>query len=270
MNISSFILCVVNFMWNGPILLYVCVVGIILTMSLRCIQLRGLFDGVRLSLFPSKSSRGAADKADLSPFQAFLNALNTSLGNGSLAGMGTAVATGGPGAVFWVAVAGFFMMIIRFAEVYLGSYFIGRQYSKSGKGGPIAYLSLIPGGKILPYLFALFCMFYGFASGNAMQCNSIKLAISRMFVSSNVYVIAAILLLFIVGVVSGGAKRIIAVSDRIVGVKVFVFFVSAIALLVFHYSSLLSALNIIFISAFFNLIDEYLYSRKIPIVELYS
>lgn len=113
----------------------------------------------------------------------------------------------------------------------------------------MVYLSKVPGGSFLPYLYAFFCFFLSMASGNAMQANSIRLGITRIF-AVEPYVVALILLIFIAFVMFGGAKRIIAVSDRIVPVKVGVFFISALIVLGYHYASIIPALILIFKSAF--------------------
>ena len=250
MDFQSAISGIVNFMWNGPILIYFCGIGAILTVGLYFIQFRKLWAGAKYSLMPTKSADAVVKGADLSPFQAFLNTLSTNLGNGSLAGMGVAIASGGPGAAFWLLIAGFFVMVIRYSEVYLGSYFVGKAAFGGNDGGPTAYLSRVPGGKVLPYVFSLFCLLYGLFSGNAMQCNSVGKAVSKVFGLSNPYWIAAVIFALLVYILTGGSKRIISISDSIVPVKVVVFFLSAIILLGYHYASIFSALNLIFVSAF--------------------
>ncbi|MBT3455997.1 sodium:alanine symporter family protein, partial [bacterium] len=250
MDLQSLTIRFVDFMWSGPIILYFCGIGFILTIALCFMQFRGFFKSIKYSFAPSDKGVKEKKDADLTPFQAFLSVLSASLGNGSLAGMGVAIAAGGPGAAFWLLIAGFFVMIIRYAEVYLGSHFIGLSASGGSHGGPVAYLSRVPGGKFLPYLFSFFCLLYGLSSGNAMQCNSVRLALVKTLGVSNIYIIALCIILFLLYVLLGGAHRIIAFSDSIVPVKVVVFFVSAVLLVVYHYASILPAIKLMAVSAF--------------------
>ncbi|MGE0207481.1 MAG: alanine/glycine:cation symporter family protein, partial [Candidatus Babeliales bacterium] len=200
----------------------------------------------KLMFFPAKKET----TGDMTPFQALVNALNTSIGNGSIAGIATAIYAGGPGAAFWVFVFGFLSMSLRFAEVFLSTYF-PPKFEKTGTvGGPMIYLQKVPGGLILSYAFALFLLFLGLTSGSAMQANSIRLGLERILNIAPV-VTAFALLAFIAFVIAGGAKRIVEVSDKIVPVKVGVFFVSSFIILLYHWQSILPACKLIVQGAFF-------------------
>ncbi|HVX00949.1 MAG TPA: alanine:cation symporter family protein, partial [Candidatus Babeliaceae bacterium] len=171
-------------------------------------------------------------------------------GNGSAAGMATAIYSGGPGAAFWVFMLGFLAMAIRFAEVYASTSFTERLANGVVRGGPMVYLKKVPGGFVLPFVYAFFCLMLSFASGNAMQCNSITLGLERM-TGISTYAIAAALFIFLLYVMLGGAQRIIKVSDKIVPVKVALFFIATFIVLGYHYKSLIPALRLIIESAFY-------------------
>lgn len=232
-----------DFLWNWPLIIIFFVTATIITIALRFVQIRYFFTAWKLLLLPGSVAKGT--KGDMTPFQAFINALSSSLGNGSIGGMATAVYAGGPGAAVWMFVFGLFSMAIRYCEVYLSTAF-GVQHIGGGLvGGPMVYLSKVPGKKFLPYLYALFCFAYALITGNAMQANTIQLGFVHIF-GIQPLIIAVTLLLFMLYVVFGGAKRIVKVSDAIVPVKVGVFFISACIVLVYHYAQLLPALMIIF------------------------
>ncbi len=246
MGFNDLILSINNFILGWPFLIYVVGISILATVMLNFVQFREFFNAWKLLLF----SDSKATKGDMTPFEAFINALSTSVGNGSIAGIATAVYSGGPGAAFWIFVFGLLSMSLRFAEVFLSNHFAPIKEAGSTIGGPMIYLQKVPGGKVLSYLFALFLLFLGLTSGSAMQANSIRFGFVRIL---NVppLVIAVILLIFIAYVIAGGARRIIEVSDKIVPVKVGLFFVSAIIILIYHYQSFFPALKLIFLGAFY-------------------
>ena len=235
-----------NFIWGWPIILFFIGVGLLATFALNFVQMRYFFKAWRLVFSPQEHKRTAG--ADMSPFQAFVNALSTSIGNGSLAGMATAIHQGGPGAAFWIFVLGFFALPIRFSEVYLSNAFEGAG-STIATGGPMLYLKKVPGGFILPAFYAFFCLMLSLISGNAVQANSISTGLQTIMPVPGI-VFALLILAFVAYVVFGGAQRIVTISERIVPLKVGLFFASALLLLLYNITSLGQALSIIVTSAF--------------------
>ena len=235
-----------------PIIIYVLSISIICTIALRFVQFRYFIKSWKLTLFPEKISKDTTQTVDMTPFQAFVNALSTSLGNGSLAGMATAIYSGGPGAAFWVVVVGLLTMAIRFCEIFLSTYFREITPEKSAIGGPMLYLKSVIGGKKLAWLYALSCLLYGLIVGCAMQTNSIGISAVATWGAWGLKPlhVAIILLLFVIYVVIGGAPRIVALSNKIVPLKVGLFFSTSLILLLYHYNSLFSALKLILQGAF--------------------
>ncbi len=229
-----------------PLILFVVGVSILCTIALKGIQFTHFLRAWKLALKPEKQTDQPAQ--DMTPLQAFMSTLSTSLGNGSIAGMAVAVYTGGPGSVVWVVIIGILLMSVRFAEVYLSTWY-GAQSSQARElGGPMLYLSDVPGGKYLSYVYAIACLFFGFVTGSAVQANSIRVSVETTW-HTQPLIVAIGLALFVYYIVSGGAARIVKVSDAVVPAKVIVFFSSTIALLAYHYASLWPALKIIFASA---------------------
>ena len=225
-------------LWGWPLIGFIVASGIIMSIACDWIQFRYFGAAWRYVLHPE-----ASGGEKISPLQAFLNTLSASIGNGSLTGMATAIYSGGPGAAFWVFILGFFTMPIRFAEVYAGTSTAFRESDGTLRGGPMAYIQLVPGGKVLVYLYVAFCLLLTFVGGNAMQCQAVTKGLTTML-PINIYVVAAILFAFIVYVMLGGAERVLRVSDMVVPVKVGLFFVSMVIALLFHYDSLIPALKL--------------------------
>lgn len=222
--------------------------AIITTVALNFVQFRYFFKSWKLVLGGGDK---VSTKGDMTPFQAFLNALNVGIGNGCLAGVATAIHAGGPGAAFWMFCAGLLEMALRFAEVYLSVSFstLARTKTTSVLGGPFLYIDKIPFGKILAYVYAAACLFYGLVSGNAMQCNSISSAVNHT-TGLSVWVVATVLTAFVVYVMFGGAQRIIKVADAIIPFKVGLFFISILILLAYYWAEIIPAFQLIFTSAF--------------------
>lgn len=245
--IQQYIMIVRDAIWSVPFLGFIVAVGCLLTIALRFVQFRCFFKSWQLVLGGDKSA--GKGKGDMSPLQAFMNALNVSIGNGALAGMATAVYMGGPGTVFWMFMVGLVGMALRFAEVFLGVSFSMSRGSAARLGGPFLYINQLPFGIALAYTYAIACFLYGMMSGNAMQCNSIATALNQ---SASIPVIATALGLglFVLYVLLGGAKRIVKISDFIVPFKVGLFFSSMLIVLMYYYAALPDAFRLIMQSAF--------------------
>ncbi|MCL4361552.1 amino acid carrier protein [Candidatus Dependentiae bacterium] len=244
--IADIIQNVNDFLWGWPIIIFFIAAGAIATYQLKFLQFRYFFQSWKLLLKPGAmlSAHG-----QMTPFQAFIGALNTSVGNGSLAGMSVAVHLGGPGAAFWIFVIGFFSLIIRYCEVYLSNVYQGTVGKDAVLGGPMVYLRRVYGGSFLPYVYAVFCFAFALVGGNAMQCNSIRLGVEKIL-NINAGWIALGLFLFVAYIMAGGAKRIVSFSEKIVPLKVGGFFISCIIILLFHINAILPALKLIVCGAF--------------------
>lgn len=249
MDINAVALHVSQTIWGWPLLGLFIAVGIIVTIATRFVQVRYLPTALQAVFAPSTEEAAHAGSAQMSPFQAFLNSLGTATGNGCIAGMATAIYCGGPGAAFWLLVAGFFGMALRYAEVYLGTCFVGETAPNGAKGGPMLYLSKLPGGSILPYAYAFMVLLYGLSSGTAMQANAIGLGVARTWEIDKFFTAIAIAI-FISYALLGGARRILAISDRLTPFKVAVFLFSSILVLLYNYAGIMDALHLIMQSAF--------------------
>jgi len=230
---------------SWPLVLYVAAVSIICTVIFGFVQFRYFIRAWKEIIMPDRVTK----PGDMTPFQAFISTLSSNLGNGSIAGVATAIFSGGPGAALWILIFGLILMAVRFAEVYLAIYFDAHAKVKGALGGPMLYMKEIIGGNILTYIYAIACFIFGLTSGSAIQTNSIAVSLNTTWGVPTI-VTAICISLFILYVIYGGANRIASLSEKIVPVKVIVFFVSAFIILGYHYSEILNALQLIFTSAF--------------------
>jgi AGCS family alanine or glycine:cation symporter len=230
-----------------PIMIYIIGISLLYTVALHGIQFRYFFTALKAAVYPTKKENQHI--GEVAPFHAFINTINSNLGNGIIAGVATAIYAGGPGAAFWFVVFGFMLMSVRFATVYLSTLYASQATEKTTLGGPMLYLRDVPGGAYLPFLYAFFCVVYGLIGGNIIQANSIAVSLAATWGVPPLFSGLA-LLAFVLYILFGGAQRIIKISVSIVPIKVTVFMFSAMAVLCYHYKFLLPALSLIITSAF--------------------
>jgi AGCS family alanine or glycine:cation symporter len=228
--------------WGLPLLVFVVATAVIMTCAFNFVQIRYFFTSWRYVFTPEQSA--TTSDAYITPLQAFVNALSASIGNGSTAGIATAVYYGGPGVGLWIFILGCLMPAVRFAEVYAGTLFIEKGSDGQLRGGPMVYLSKVPGGSVLPGIYAFFCLMLAFFSGNAMQCNSIAQNIKGM-TGVDVRISAFILFGFVFYLMVGGARRIMRAAELIIPIKVGLFFLATLVVLFYHYAAIIPAIKLI-------------------------
>jgi len=246
-NIDAVIRAIGGFLWGWPLIIFFVVTGVVFTIAFRGIQFRYFFTAWKY-VFQSEDS-GGTQGAALSPLQAFLNTLSASLGNGSFAGMSTAIYAGGPGAAFWVFLLGFISMPVRFAEVFCGTTVTTRLPNGAVRGGPMAYIAQAPGGRIITSLYVACCLLLCFVSGCAMQCQAITGGLVQVTAWPPA-LFAGLLFALLVYIVSGGSRRIFKLSDMIVPVKVALFFIATGIAFLMHAKGIGAALHTILRYAF--------------------
>ena len=215
-----------------------------MTFQLEFVQIRYFLESIKLIFSVDKSSSGKNKPSgddSISPFQAFINTLGANIGNGSLAGMGMAIYSGGPGAIVWMISLASFTVVLRFSEVLLGSYV--RYEDKNGEinGGPMVYMSFLPGGKLWSYFFAIMSLAYMFVGGNIAQSHAVGLVIARS-VGVSEFITAFFVFAFVAYVFLGGTQRIVKFLEKLVPLKVVFFLITAVIILGYHYQSIPHAL----------------------------
>lgn len=234
-----------SYAWGWPLIIFFILSGLAITWVFKGVQFRYFFTTWRYVFKPEKSEES---DTQISPLSALLTALSASLGNGSLAGMATAMVLGGPGAAFWIFVISFLLMPMRFAEVFASTLYT-KQTEYGVRGGPMVYLSKVPGGAHLPSIFMFFCLIFSFVGGSGMQSNSMAVGIHGLTGISNYY-IALMFVAFIIYIFMGGSQRIIKFSDTVAPLKVITFLIATVCVIVFFWSNLLHALKLIIDGAF--------------------
>ena len=241
-----------GFLWFPAVTVLLVGTGILLTFATRWIQVSRFWESMRLIF--GKSSRSEEGEGDISPFAALMTALAATVGNGNIAGVATAIATGGPGAPFWMWVSGFFGMATKYAEGFLGVAF--RRVADDGTmiGGPMYYARDAVGwprtGAFLGGFFAVAGAITAvFGTGNMAQSNSMALAFNEQF--GVPFWISGMALVVLVGlVILGGIKRIGEVAERLVPTMIFFYMGGAIIILIVKFTEIPEAFSLIVRSAF--------------------
>ena len=168
------------FAWGPPMLILLVGTGLWLTFALRGLQFRKLWHSLYLALVKRKEE-GEVGEGDISHFQALMTALSATVGTGNIAGVATAIAAGGPGALFWIWITGLVGMATKYSEAVLAVKY--RVVDKAGNmsGGPMYYISRGLGWKWLGMLFAVFASVAAFGIGNMVQSNSVADAMKATF-----------------------------------------------------------------------------------------
>lgn len=238
------------------ILLWLAGAGLFLTIYFRFINFRSwklAYQTIR-GRFSSPD-----DPGEISHFRALTTALSATVGLGNIAGVAIAIATGGPGATFWMVLAGFLGMTTKFAESILGVKY--RQINGDGKvsGGPMHYLTrglaergMATLGRTLAVLFAILCVGASLGGGNMFQVNQA----TRQFVSvtglleGHEWVFGLIIAIIVGFVIIGGVVRIASVTSRLVPFMCGTYVLAALVILFANFTAIPAAIGTILSSAF--------------------
>ena len=252
-----------DWVWGIPLIVLILAVGLLLTIRTGLVQVLHLPKALRYMLQNEKDGEG-----DVSSFGALCTALSATIGTGNIVGVATAIAAGGPGALFWMEFAAFLGMATKYAEGLLAVKY--REIRPDGKvlGGPFYYIEKGMGKnwKWLAKLFAIFGMLVGILGiGTMTQVNGIASAVQGFFDPDKTMVAfsigdinylwpaiiaGAIVTFFVALVVIGGIKRIARVSEIVVPFMAVLYFVCGIILLACNFSAIPGAVKLIIKSAF--------------------
>jgi AGCS family alanine or glycine:cation symporter len=235
------------FVWGPPMLIFLVGTGFYLTIALRGVQFRQLFHSLWLALVKRKED--TEEPGDISHFQALMTALSATVGTGNIAGVATAIAAGGPGALFWMWVTGLVGMATKYGEAVLAVKYRTRDENGDMCGGPMYYISKGLGWKWLGTLFAVFSAVAAFGIGNMVQSNSVADAVHATF-HIPFYVTGLSLMVLTALVVVGGIKSIGRVAGVVVPIMIIFYMAGALLIIVLNISAVPAAIALIIKSAF--------------------
>lgn len=238
-----------GFVWGPVMLVLLLGTGLYLSVGLKLMPQRRLGYGFRMTLSGRHVSE--KEKGDITPFQALTTALSATIGTGNIAGVATAIALGGPGAVFWMWMTALVGIATKYAEAVLAVKY--REVDENGEyvGGPMYYIRNGMGKNWawLGTLFAIFATIAAFGIGNTVQANSVADVMDSSFgIAHGITGVVMAALTFLV--IIGGIKRIARVAEALVPLMALFYVGGAIIILVLQAPAIPDALALIFTDAF--------------------
>ena len=239
-----------NFVWGPPMLIVLVGTGIFLTLRLGFPQFKHsgyawklIFSGM------AKKDKSEKNEGEITPFQALTATLAATVGNGNIAGVATAIAAGGPGAVLWMWLTALFGMATKMSEATLGVKYRIKDKDGALAGGSMYFLDKGAGQKWLGWLFALFGAIAAFGIGDMVQTNSMALVGNSVFGIPQI-VTGIVLAVLTWLVVIGGIKRIGIVAEKLVPFMAIFYILGALIIIISRINMLPWAIGEIFRSAF--------------------
>jgi AGCS family alanine or glycine:cation symporter len=232
------------------------ITGLYMTYKTGFIQVRRLWLSIKFMMRGRNKSDMENRTGDVTPFQALMTALAATVGNGNIAGVATAIASGGPGAPFWMWMTAVFGMATKYAEGMLGLKYRIKTADGTYSGGAMYYLR--DGlkqkglGKFLALWFSVAVVLMAtFGSGNMAQSNSIALALNSDF--GLPFILTGITLALLTGVVIiGGIKRIAIVAERLVPSMIVLYMGAGFYVILSNFTSIPAIIMIVLESALTN------------------
>lgn len=216
--------------WGNYLIITLIGVGIFFTILTGVIQIKGFPLAMKELMSSIRGKNKVKGEGTLSALQALCTALSSCVGNGNIVGVATAIASGGPGAVFWMWVAGILGMATKYAEIVIGMIYREKAEDGTYVGGPMYYLSKGLGWKKISILFAaLMCL--QISGGALIQSNAVALVMNDIFKVKPVF--GGILMgIIVTTVVIGGVKRLGSVAEKLIPVMTIIYFFGGITVII--------------------------------------
>ncbi|ELK47382.1 MULTISPECIES: sodium:alanine symporter family protein [Bacillaceae] len=237
-----------SFLWGPVMLIFLLGTGVWLTLQLRFIQVRYLGEGFKQTfapLFKKEKQEG------IHSFKALATSISAQVGTGNLAGVATAIAAGGPGAIFWMWISSFFGMATIFAEAVLAQLYKVKKGDQV-HGGPAYYIRDGLGSKWLAGFFAVAIIIaLGFV-GNMVQSNAITTAMNEATGTTSPFVnlIIGVVIAVLIGLILfGGINRISSFAGNVVPVMALLYIIGSLVILIQYWDHVLPTIALIVESA---------------------
>lgn len=241
-----------DFIWGPYMLVLFLAVGLLFTVRTKLFQITKIkmwMNETFLAIFKNRKVLRTDDKHSISQFQSLCTALAATIGTGNIAGVATAIALGGPGAVFWMWVSAFLGMMTNYAENTLGIKYRYKNEKGSWIGGAMIYIEKGLGWKWMAVLFSVFCMLASFGIGNMTQANSIASGLYSSFGVPKA-VSAVLVMIFVALVILGGIKRIASVTEKFVPFMAVLYIAGGLLVIFLNIAHVPAAFGMIFSEAF--------------------
>ncbi len=239
-----------NFSW---IALWLVVGAVVFTVYFGAIQVKGFWHSIQLV---RGDYSDPDDAGEVSHFQALATALSGTVGLGNIAGVAVAVGIGGPGATFWMILAGLLGMASKFTECTLGVKYRNEYADGTVSGGPMYYMTKgfkergLPLGGVLAVIFSIFTIGGALGGGNMFQANQAHAQLSGIIGDYPGWITGIVFAAVVFAVIVGGIKSIANVTEKIVPLMGVIYVGAALIILIVEYDKIGWAFGQIFEGAF--------------------
>ncbi|HWT75269.1 MAG TPA: amino acid carrier protein [Mobilitalea sp.] len=239
----DFIKNINNFLWGIPMPILLFGTHIYFTFHLKGVQ-KHIKKAVKLSITPEEGVEG-----DLSGFASLTATLAATIGTGNIVGISTAVALGGPGAIFWCWLTGLLGMATTYAECFLGVLYRRKTSDGTYLGGPMYALEYGLNKKWLAVLFCIFTLMASYGVGCTTQVRAVTETAKTLW-NLPECIVGMVVAILVGLVIVGGIKSIGNICSKLVPAMGFFYIFACLILLVVNIKYLLPAIGLIFESAF--------------------
>lgn len=234
-----------SFIWGNWLIAIIIITGFRYTFALKGIQFRKFFYILKKAIQKNKSIK---ENGKITAFQALTTALGSCIGNGNIVGVATAVIGGGPGALFWMWVAAFIGMAVKYGEIFLGVKYREKNENGEYNGGPMYYISKGLNLKFLGTTYAILLLIQN-SGGTLIQGNVMKDVFYDFFNLPSI-VVSIILTSIIYFITAGGFQRLVKAMDKLVPIMTIFYFIVGFIIIGVHYDKIFIIFSKIFSSAF--------------------
>lgn len=237
-----------DFVWGPPMLVFLVGTGIYLTFKIKGLQFTSLGYALKLA-FSKATNEEEKEEGDISHFKSLMTALAATIGTGNIAGVATAIVSGGPGAVFWMWITAIVGMATKYAEAILAVKYREKDARGEMAGGPMYFLANGLNMPKLGWAFAFFGVVASFGIGNLVQVNSVADALNASFGISHM-ASGVVMAIFTGAVVIGGIKSIGTVTGYLVPIMAAIYVLGGLGIILLNLSKVPMAISIIMSDAF--------------------
>ncbi|MCO5113186.1 MAG: sodium:alanine symporter family protein [Bdellovibrionaceae bacterium] len=247
-NLNATIEWLVGYVWSTPTILTLLGVGALYTIGLGFIQIRGAKHAIKI--LRGKYSTPEAE-GQISHFEALTTALSSTVGLGNIAGVAVAISYGGPGATFWMLLAGMLGMATKYAEATLALKYRIIDETGVARGGPMYYITngLGPKWKPMAIFFAVATAIGTFGGPNMFQSNQVASILNESF-SINIHLTGIVLAVMTGAVILGGIQRIGKVTSKLVPFMVVIYLGGAFLVILLNLKEIPGVLMMVLDHAF--------------------
>lgn len=237
---------VADLIWGDWLVALIFFTGIYYTFILKGLQFKKFPYIIKKTFFSKNDYHQKND--NVTCIQALKAALGSCIGNGNIIGVVTAIMFGGPGALFWMWIAAFIGMAVKYGEIYLGMKYRERTFNDEYSGGPMYYISKGLNLKTLGIIYSSLLLIQN-SGGTLIQGNVIKDIFNDFFRFSPM-ITSIIMVSFITFIILGGFKRLVKITDKVVPFMTVIYFLAGFTIIIMNFSLFKENFFLIFSSAF--------------------